>query len=99
MLTNRQTINDICTYLIQHRGQVDEAEINKMIPLQMTVERVDTAVTLNSSTIAWNKGQHGGGEWNDAVAPGIVILRNTIHAWNISWQGGTRRDLLMLVTI
>jgi hypothetical protein len=39
-------MNDICTYHIQLRGQVDEDEINAMSPFQMTVERVDQAATL-----------------------------------------------------
>ena len=39
-------MNDICAYLIQLRGQVDENEINAMSPLQMTVTWVDTASTL-----------------------------------------------------
>jgi hypothetical protein len=39
-------MNDMCTYLIQLRGQVDEGEINAMSPLQMTMERGDTAATV-----------------------------------------------------
>ncbi len=39
-------MNDICTYHIRLRGQVDEGEINAMSPFQMTVERVDQAATL-----------------------------------------------------
>lgn len=39
-------MNDICVYLIQLRGQVNEIEINAMSPLQMMVTRVDTASTL-----------------------------------------------------
>jgi hypothetical protein len=39
-------MNDIWTYFIQLRGQVDENEINAMSPLQMTVKRVDAASTL-----------------------------------------------------
>jgi hypothetical protein len=39
-------MNDICTYHIQIRGQVDEDEINATSPLQMTVVRVDAASTL-----------------------------------------------------
>jgi hypothetical protein len=39
-------MNDMSTYLIQLRGQVDEDEINATSPLQMTVVQVDTAATL-----------------------------------------------------
>lgn len=39
-------MNNIDTYHIRVRGQVDEVEINAMSPLQMTVEQVETAVTL-----------------------------------------------------
>ena len=39
-------MNDICTYLIQLRGQVNESDLNAMSPIQMTVVRVDTAATL-----------------------------------------------------
>jgi hypothetical protein len=38
-------MNDMGTYLIQLRGQVDEGEINAMSPLQITMERGDTAAT------------------------------------------------------
>jgi hypothetical protein len=41
-------MNDICTYHIQLRGQVDEGDINVTSPLQMTVARVDQAATLFS---------------------------------------------------
>jgi hypothetical protein len=39
-------MNDICTYLIQLRGQIDENDLNAMSPIQMTVVRADTAATL-----------------------------------------------------
>jgi hypothetical protein len=39
-------MDDICAYLIQLRGRVDEAEINAMSPLQLTVKEVDIASTL-----------------------------------------------------
>ena len=39
-------MNDICTYLIQLRGQVNESDLNAMSPIQMTVVRVDTASML-----------------------------------------------------
>lgn len=48
-------MNDICAYLIQLRGQVDEDEINAMSPLQMMVTRVDTVSTL----LAVNTDQSG----------------------------------------
>jgi hypothetical protein len=41
-------MNDIRTYHIELRGQVDEDEINATSPLQMTVVRVDQAATLFS---------------------------------------------------
>jgi len=41
-------MNDAYTYHIQIAGQVAEDEINAMSPLQMTVERIDTATTLFS---------------------------------------------------
>ena len=39
-------MNDICTYLIQLCGQVDENDLNAMSPIQMTVVRMDTVATL-----------------------------------------------------
>jgi hypothetical protein len=39
-------MNDLCTYYIQLRGQVDEGEINVLSPLEMRMERVDQAATL-----------------------------------------------------
>ena len=39
-------MQDICTYRIEVRGQVDEDDLNAMSPLTMTVIRVDTAATL-----------------------------------------------------
>jgi len=41
-------MNDIRTYHIQIRGQVDENEINATSPLQMTVVHRDQAATLFS---------------------------------------------------
>jgi hypothetical protein len=41
-------MNDICTYLIQLRGQVDESEINAISPIQVTLVEVETAATLLS---------------------------------------------------
>jgi hypothetical protein len=34
-------MDDICTYQIEVRGQVNENDLNAMSPLQMTVVRVD----------------------------------------------------------
>ena len=39
-------MNDVCTYLIQLAGQVEEDEINAMSPLRATVEWVDAAATV-----------------------------------------------------
>ncbi|MDY6878479.1 MAG: hypothetical protein SWK90_20055 [Chloroflexota bacterium] len=39
-------MNDVCTYLIRLRGQVDESDLNAMSPIQMTVVRADTVATL-----------------------------------------------------
>jgi hypothetical protein len=39
-------MNDIFTYHIRLRGQVDEGEINAMSPLEITVERANQAATL-----------------------------------------------------
>jgi hypothetical protein len=39
-------MNDICTYLIQLCGQVDESDLDEMSPIQMTVVRADAASTL-----------------------------------------------------
>jgi hypothetical protein len=36
----------VCTYHIEVRGQVDGGSLNASSPLQMTVEREDTARTL-----------------------------------------------------
>ena len=39
-------MDDIRTYQIEVRGQVDENELNATSPIQMTVVRMDTALTL-----------------------------------------------------
>ena len=39
-------MQDICTYLIEVRGRVDENDLNPMGPLEMTLVRMDTAATL-----------------------------------------------------
>ena len=39
-------MQDIRTYRIEVRGQVDENDLNSMSPYKMTVVRVDTAATL-----------------------------------------------------
>ncbi len=41
-------MNDICIYHILIKGQVALDEINVMSPLQITLERIDTAATLFS---------------------------------------------------
>ena len=38
-------MNTVCVYHIQIRGQVDEAEINTMSPVQLVRDWVETAVT------------------------------------------------------
>jgi len=43
---NGWDMNDIGTYYIQLRGQVDEDEINATSPLRVTVERPNQAATL-----------------------------------------------------
>ena len=40
-----ERMQDICTYHIEVRGQVDEDAFNATSPLQMTVVRVDPAAT------------------------------------------------------
>ena len=39
-------MQDICTYQIEVRGQVDESAFNATSPLQMTVMRMSPAATL-----------------------------------------------------
>ena len=39
-------MDDIRTYQIEVRGQVDENKLNATSPIQMTVVRMDTALTL-----------------------------------------------------
>ncbi len=39
-------MDDICTYQIKVRGQVDENELNATSPIQMTAVRMDTVLTL-----------------------------------------------------
>ena len=39
-------MNGICTYHIQVRGQIDEAEVNARSPFHMTVEQNTTTTTL-----------------------------------------------------
>jgi hypothetical protein len=41
-----ETMQDICTYQIEVRGQVDESAFNVTSPLQMTVVRMNPATTL-----------------------------------------------------
>lgn len=43
---DRFTMNDTCTYLIRIEGNVNEAEINAMTPVQMTVRHSDPVSTL-----------------------------------------------------
>jgi hypothetical protein len=38
-------MNTVCTYHIQIRGRIDEAEINTMSPVQMVRDWAETAVT------------------------------------------------------
>ncbi len=38
-------MKDLCTYLVQLRGQVDGDDLNACSPLQITVSRVDAATT------------------------------------------------------
>jgi hypothetical protein len=38
-------MNDICTYTIQLRGQVNEGEINALGPLQMTLDEAGAEAT------------------------------------------------------
>jgi hypothetical protein len=35
-------MDDICTYQIEIRGQIDEQDLNAMSPIQMTVVRAET---------------------------------------------------------
>jgi hypothetical protein len=39
-------MQDICTYRIEVRGQVDESNLNTMSPLEIKVEHVDLSATL-----------------------------------------------------
>jgi len=39
-------MDELCTYRIEVRGQVDENDLNAISPLQMMVVRVDTTTTL-----------------------------------------------------
>lgn len=39
-------MQETCTYRIEVQGQVDENELNKMSPLQISVTRKDTTTTL-----------------------------------------------------
>lgn len=41
-------MDDLCTYRIQLRGQVDLDEVNAKSPLELAVERADSAGTLLS---------------------------------------------------
>jgi hypothetical protein len=41
-------MDDMCLYHIQLRGQIDEAEVNPMSPLEMTRQQLDTAGTCFS---------------------------------------------------
>lgn len=43
-------MNDICTYLIQLRGQVNEDEINAISLLPLMMEWSDTTATLFTAT-------------------------------------------------
>jgi hypothetical protein len=42
----RQTMNDVCAYHVQLRGQIDEAEINAMSPQRMAMIQVKADATL-----------------------------------------------------
>ncbi len=39
-------MNDLCTYLIELRGQVEAGEVNALSPLSITVVRIGRAVTV-----------------------------------------------------
>ncbi len=39
-------MDDMRTYHIQIRGQIEEAEVNALSPLHMTAEQVNAAITL-----------------------------------------------------
>jgi hypothetical protein len=39
-------MNDVCTYLIELRGQVEACEINALTPVAINVERIEAAATL-----------------------------------------------------
>lgn len=41
-------MNDTCAFHVRLRGRVDEAEINSMSPLQMSVEQAEADATLFS---------------------------------------------------
>ena len=47
-IETRQTMNDMCAYHVRLHGQVDEAEINAMSPLNMAAVQVDGDATLFS---------------------------------------------------
>jgi len=39
-------MEDMCTYHIPLRGQVDDGDVNAMSPLRLALERVDAEATL-----------------------------------------------------
>ncbi|CAG0936534.1 hypothetical protein TFLX_05415 [Thermoflexales bacterium] len=47
-MLRKLAMNDMCIYHILIKGQVALDEINVMSPLQITLERIDTATTLFS---------------------------------------------------
>lgn len=70
-------MNDVCTYLIQLRGKIDEAEINTLSPLQVTMAGADDAMTM--LTVC-------------ADQAGLIGLMRHLHGLGFVFQAVTRVD-------
>jgi len=71
-------MNDICTYLIQIHGLVNETEINAMSPLQMAVEQIESTATLLSA---------------ETDQSGLIGLMRHLHGLGYVFLSVTRKEV------
>ena len=87
---------DICTYYIRLRGQVEESEINRMSPLQMTLEPDASSTDLLSADKRSVEEASGQGAMLFTVCTdqaGVVGLMRHLHGLGLvllSIRRGTR---------
>jgi hypothetical protein len=70
-------MNDMCTYLILLRGQIDASEINAMGPLQVTTEPLNSGAT--QLTVSTDQS-------------GLIGLMRHLHGLGLVLESMVRRD-------